>query len=177
MDPRTRSARVLVCRGFALARAEGAIRDRLAVDRLTAGYGGSAAIGDATLRVAPGGAVALLGRNGAGKSTTLMAIAGALRPMSGSVQIDGRAVTTMLSYRVARSGLSLVPQGRRIFATLSVRENLTLASRSGSLAEVSSLFPVLGLRSAAAGSALSGGAQPSLPRGPAIVTRPGLPLP
>src|SRR5258708_28150507 len=148
MELRTRSARILVCRRFTLARSESAIRDRLAVDRLTAGYGASVAIRDATLRVAPGEAVALLGRNGAGKSTTLMAIAGALRPMSGSVQIDGRAVTTMPSYRVARSGLSLVPQGRRIFATLSGRENLTLGSRSGSLARVYSLFPGLGRPSA-----------------------------
>jgi branched-chain amino acid transport system ATP-binding protein len=116
----------------------------------------------------------LLGRNGAGKSTTLMAIAGALRPMSGSVRIDGRAVTTMPSYRVARSGLSLVPQGRRIFATLSVRENLALGSRSGSLAEIYSLFPVLGLRSAAAGSALSGGEQQMLAIGRALMTRPSL---
>lgn len=157
-----------------MARSEAATRNRLAVNRLTAGYGASVAVRDVTLSVAPGEAVALLGRNGAGKSTTLLAIAGALRAMSGSVEIDGRAVTAMPSYRVARSGLSLVPQGRRIFATLSVRENLTLASRSGNLAEVHSLFPVLGLRSAAAGSALSGGEQQMLAIGRALMTRPSL---
>ena len=127
-----------------------------------------------TLRVAPGEAVALLGRNGAGKSTTLMAIAGALRAISGSVEIDGRAVAAMPSHQVARHGLSLVPQGRRIFTTLTVRENLTLASRSGNLAEVFSLFPVLGTRSAAAGSALSGGEQQMLAIGRALMTRPRL---
>ena len=148
--------------------------DRLLVDRLTAGYGASVAVRDATLRVAPGEAVALLGRNGAGKSTTLMAVAGALRPMSGTVEIDGRAVTSLPSYQVARRGLSLVPQGRRIFATLSVRENLTLASRSGDLAEVFSLFPVLGVRAATAGSALSGGEQQMLAIGRALMTRPSL---
>lgn len=148
--------------------------DRLAVDHLTAGYGASVAIREVAVRVAPGEAVALLGRNGAGKSTTLMAIAGALRAMSGSVQIDGRAVTSMPSYRVARAGLSLVPQGRRIFATLSVRENLTLASRGGNLAEVYSLFPVLGIRSASAGSALSGGEQQLLAIGRGLMAEPKL---
>ena len=82
----------------------------LAVSHLTAGYGASAAVRDVTLRVGPGEAVALLGRNGAGKSTTLMAIAGALRATSGSVQIDGQSVSALPSYRIARAGLSLVPQ-------------------------------------------------------------------
>jgi branched-chain amino acid transport system ATP-binding protein len=148
--------------------------DRLAVEQLTAGYGASIAVRDVSLRVAPGEVVALLGRNGAGKSTTLMAIAGALRTISGKVLVDGRSIAGMPSFRVARSGLSLVPQGRRIFATLSVRENLTLASRSGNLAEIYSLFPILGLRSAAAGSALSGGEQQMLAIGRAVMTRPRL---
>jgi branched-chain amino acid transport system ATP-binding protein len=155
-----------------LARSE--VVDRLAVEHLTAGYGPSVAVRDVTLRVAPGEAVALLGRNGAGKSTTLMTIAGALRAKSGTVHIDGRSIASMPSFRVARSGLSLVPQGRRIFSTLSVRENLTLASRSGNLAEIYSLFPILGLRAAAAGSALSGGEQQMLAIGRAVMTRPRL---
>ena len=157
-----------------MARSEAPTLDRLAVTHLTAGYGGSVAVRDVSLRVAPGEAVALLGRNGAGKSTTLMAIAGALRASPGSVDIDGRAVAGMPSYRVARRGLSLVPQGRRIFTTLSVRENLTLASRTGNLDEIYSLFPVLGERSAAAGSALSGGEQQMLAIGRALMTRPRL---
>lgn len=157
-----------------MARSETLTQDRLAVDHLIAGYGASVAVRDVTLRVSPGEAVALLGRNGAGKSTTLMAIAGALRAISGSVQIDGESVAAMPSFRVARHGLSLVPQGRRIFTTLSVRENLTLASRHGNLAEIYSLFPVLGIRSAAAGSALSGGEQQMLAIGRALMTRPSL---
>ncbi len=148
--------------------------DRLVVSGLTAGYGASVAVRDVTLRVAPGEVVALLGRNGAGKSTTLMAVAGALRGMSGSVRIDGREVAATPSYRIARSGLSLVPQGRRIFTTLSVRENLTLGSRSGDVAEIYSLFPVLGARAEAAGSALSGGEQQMLAIGRALMTRPRL---
>ena len=157
-----------------MARSEAPTRDRLSVAHLTAGYGASVAVRDVNLRVAPGEAVALLGRNGAGKSTTLMAIAGALRATSGSVEIDGRAVAAMPSYRVARSGLSLVPQGRRIFSTLSVRENLTLGSRKGDLAEIYSQFPVLGERAAVAGSALSGGEQQMLAIGRALMTRPRL---
>jgi branched-chain amino acid transport system ATP-binding protein len=94
--------------------------------------------------------------------------------MAGSVLIDGQPMTGMPSYRVARRGLSLVPQGRRIFATLSVRENLTLASGSGTLAEIYSLFPALGVRAAAAGSALSGGEQQMLAIGRALMTRPRL---
>jgi branched-chain amino acid transport system ATP-binding protein len=155
-----------------LARSE--VVDRLAVDQLTAGYGASVVVRDVSLRVATGEAVALLGRNGAGKSTTLMAIAGALRAMSGTVHIDGASTTHMPSFGVARSGLSLVPQGRRIFGTLSVRENLTLGSRNGNLSEIYALFPVLSDRSKVAGSALSGGEQQMLAIARALMTRPRL---
>jgi branched-chain amino acid transport system ATP-binding protein len=148
--------------------------DRLVVDHLTAGYGGSAVVRDVSIRVAPSEIVALLGRNGSGKTTTLMAIAGALRPHSGSVEIDGQKVGGLPSYRIARHGLSLVPQGRRIFATLSVRENLSLASRRGNLHEVHSLFPILAIRAAVAGSALSGGEQQMLAIGRALMTRPSV---
>src|SRR3989441_8860182 len=120
---RPRSAPILECKRFTLARSEPAIPNRLAVERMTAGYGASVAVRQVTLRVGPGEAVALLGRNGAGKSTTLMAIAGALRPMAGSVQIDGPAVAGLPSHPGARSGGALVPPGPRVFATLSVREN------------------------------------------------------
>ena len=146
--------------------------DRLMVEHLSAGYGASAVVRDVSLRIAPGEAVALLGRNGAGKTTTLMAIAGALRPASGTVAIDGRPVAGLPSFRIARSGLSLVPQGRRIFATLSVRENLTLGSRGGNLHDVHALFPVLAKRAGVAGTALSGGEQQMLAIGRALVTGP-----
>ena len=156
-----------------MARSE-ATDDRLVVRGLTAGYGASLAARDVSLRVGVGEAVALLGRNGAGKSTTLMAIAGALPPRAGSVVIDGATVSGLPAYRIARRGLSLVPQGRRIFANLSVRENLTLASRGGDLAQVFSLFEILALRSAGAGSTLSGGEQQMLAIGRALMTRPRL---
>jgi branched-chain amino acid transport system ATP-binding protein len=152
------------------------------VERLSAGYGASVVVRDVSLRIAPGEAVALLGRNGAGKSTTLMAIAGALRPSSGSVAIDGRPVAGLPSFRIARLGLSLVPQGRRVFPTLSVRENLLLGSRGGggrgnrhgSLDEVHALFPVLAARASVSGTALSGGEQQMLAIGRALMTRPRL---
>ena len=129
-----------------------------------------------TLRVAPGEAVALLGRNGAGKTTTLMCIAGAVPATAGSIEIDGRPVAGLASHQVARHGLSLVPQGRRIFAGLSVRENLTLASRGGDLAAVHAQFPVLAERGSVAGSALSGGEQQMLAIGRALMTRPRIML-
>ena len=148
--------------------------DRLVVAKLTAGYGGGAVVRDVSIRVGHGEAVALLGRNGAGKTTTLMAIAGALRPLVGTVAIDGRPVAGLPSYRIARFGLSLVPQGRRIFPTLSVRENLMLGSRGGNLDEVHALFPVLAARAAVSGTALSGGEQQMLAIGRALMTRPRL---
>ncbi len=156
-----------------MARSESS-QDRLIVTSMTAGYGASVAVRNASLSVGAGEAVALLGRNGAGKTTTLMAIAGAIRPTSGTVEIDGRQVSGQPSYRIARQGLSLVPQGRRIFTTLSVRENLTLASRGGDLAQVYSLFEILAIRSASPGSTLSGGEQQMLAIGRALMTRPRL---
>jgi branched-chain amino acid transport system ATP-binding protein len=144
---------------------------RLRVQDLTAGYGGPPVVRSLSLHVAPGEAVALLGRNGAGKTTTLLAAAGALRPVSGLVEIDGRAVTGRPAFQVARHGLSLVPQGRRIFPTLSVHENLTLGRR-GDLDAVLGLFPVLRERARQPGTALSGGEQQMLAIGRALMTGP-----
>jgi branched-chain amino acid transport system ATP-binding protein len=144
------------------------------VDHLSAGYGGGAVVRDVSIRVGDGEAVAVLGRNGAGKTTTLMAIAGAIRPLAGTVAIDGRPVAGLPSFRIARLGLSLVPQGRRIFPTLTVRENLTLGSRGGNLEDVHALFPVLAQRTRVSGTALSGGEQQMLAIGRALMTRPRL---
>jgi branched-chain amino acid transport system ATP-binding protein len=116
--------------------------------------------------------VALLGRNGAGKTSTLMAIAGAIAPRRGSVRVDGIAVQGLPAHRVARRGITLVPQGRRIFPTLNVRENLTLAMRGGDLSLVYRLFPVLAERGSQPGTALSGGEQQMLAIGRALLTAP-----
>ena len=87
-------------------------------------YGESHVLHGVSLRVAPGEAVALLGRNGAGKTTTIRSIVGFTPPRTGRVLFDGRPIERWPSYRIARGGLALVPQGRRIFSPLSVRENL-----------------------------------------------------
>jgi branched-chain amino acid transport system ATP-binding protein len=128
----------------------------------------------AALRVGVGEAVALLGRNGAGKTTTLMAIAGAVRPTAGVVEVDGIPIQELPSYQIAQRGVSLVPQGRRIFPTLSVRENLTLGARNGDLRRVHATFPILAERARLPGSALSGGEQQMLAIGRALMTRPRL---
>src|SRR3989454_6643543 len=167
------SGQTLAFRRHTLARSDGA-DEGLAVAHLTAGYGGGAVVRDVSIDVGHGEAVALLGRNGAGKTTALMAIAGALRPMAGTVAIDGRPVAGLPAYRIPRLGVSPVPQARRIFSTLTVRENLTLGSRGGNLDEVHSLFPVLAKRAAVSGTALSGGEQQMLAIGRALMTRPRL---
>jgi branched-chain amino acid transport system ATP-binding protein len=146
--------------------------DRLAVDKLWVAYGGSPVVRDVSLRVGRGEAVALLGRNGAGKTSTLMAIAGAIRPQRGTVRVDGSEVQGLPTHRVARRGVTLVPQGRRIFEALNVRENLTLAMRGGDLNLVHRLFPVLAERGGQPGHALSGGEQQMLAIGRALMTSP-----
>ena len=148
--------------------------DRLVVEKLWAGYGGSAVVRDVSIRVGRGEAVALLGRNGAGKTSTLMAIAGAITPQRGSVRVDGVEVQGHPAHRVAREGITLIPQGRRIFPTLSVRENLTLAMRGGDLKVVYRLFPVLAERGSQPGLALSGGEQQMLAIGRALMTGPSV---
>jgi len=148
--------------------------DRLVVNDLWVAYGGSTVVRNASLRVGRGEAVALLGRNGAGKTSTLMAIAGAITPQRGSVRVDGIEVQGHPAHRVARQGITLIPQGRRIFPTLSVRENLTLAMRGGDLNVVYRLFPVLAERGNQPGLALSGGEQQMLAIGRALMTGPSV---
>ncbi|HLQ62253.1 MAG TPA: ABC transporter ATP-binding protein [Candidatus Acidoferrales bacterium] len=148
--------------------------DRLEVSGLRVAYGLTTVVRDVSLRVGEGEAVALLGRNGAGKTSTLMGIAGALPATAGWVRVDGRPVQARPAFEVARAGVSLVPQGRRIFPTLSVRENLVLGSRAGDLAAVHALFPVLAERARQAGTTLSGGEQQMLAIARALMTRPRL---
>ena len=93
-------------------------------------YGESHVLHGVSLRVAPGEAVALLGRNGAGKTTAIRSIVGFTPPRAGRVLFEGQAIERWPAYRIARRGLALVPQGRRIFAPLSVRENLLLGARA-----------------------------------------------
>ncbi len=144
------------------------------VEDLTVAYGGTPVVRGVSLRVGPGETVALLGRNGAGKTTTLMAIAGARPARAGRILVDGLPTQGLASYRVAARGVSIVPQGRRIFPTLTVRENLLLGDRKGDLARVHVLFPILRDRARLRGAALSGGEQQMLAIGRALMTTPRL---
>jgi branched-chain amino acid transport system ATP-binding protein len=125
-----------------------------------------------SLRVAPGEAVALLGRNGAGKTTAIRSIVGFTPPRAGRVVFDGRAIERWPAHRIARRGIALVPQGRRIFSPLSVRENLLLGARADgwTLERVFALFPRLRERLAQLGGTLSGGEQQMLAIGRALLT-------
>ena len=150
----------------------------LEVRGLHAYYGGSHVLQGVDLEVRAGEAVALVGRNGAGKTTTISAITGLLRPRAGSVKIAGTEVAGRPAHLVARAGVALVPQGRRIFSELSVRENLLLAARpiAGGWDErrVLELFPSLGRRLDNRGDELSGGEQQMLAIGRALMRNPGL---
>ena len=154
------------------------LKVQLEVRGLHAYYGESHVLQGVDLEVRAGEAVALVGRNGAGKTTTISAITGLLRPRAGSVKIAGTEVAGKPAHLVARAGVALVPQGRRIFSELSVRENLLLAARpiAGGWDErrVLELFPSLGRRLDNRGDELSGGEQQMLAIGRALMRNPGL---
>jgi branched-chain amino acid transport system ATP-binding protein len=152
----------------------------LAVEGLVVRYGGVAAVRGLDLELRKGEIVGLIGPNGAGKSTTLHAIMGALPVHAGDIRLAGRSVRGRPPETIARSGVALVPEGRRIFAELTVEENLRLGlsgrrDRSGAdaaMALVRDMFPILGeFRSRHAG-ALSGGQQQQLAIGRALVASP-----
>jgi branched-chain amino acid transport system ATP-binding protein len=153
----------------------------LAVDKLTVRYGAVEAVRDLSLEVKPGEIVGLIGPNGAGKSSTLHAIMGAAPIAGGDVRLDGRSLVGRRPEDVARRGIALVPEGRRIFGELTVEENLRLglagrrrASNGGGLARAYELFPVLReFRSRQAG-VLSGGQQQQLAIGRALAADPAV---
>jgi branched-chain amino acid transport system ATP-binding protein len=126
---------------------------------VVAGYEGSSVLRDVNLEVAEGQIVALLGRNGVGKTTTLRTIIGNLKPMAGAIEFCGQQIGGRPPYRINRLGISIVPEGRRIFPNLTVRNNLQLAQRSGgrSVEEAFALFPRLRTLQYSKGETLSGG--------------------
>ena len=148
----------------------------LEVTGLHAFYGESHVLQGIDLAVATGEALALVGRNGAGKTTTISAIVGFLRPRAGSVRVNGADLAGAPAHRIARSGVALVPQGRRIFSELSVAENLAIAARPvpGGWDEgrVLELFPSLGRRLRQRGDQLSGGEQQMLAIARALMRNP-----
>ncbi len=147
----------------------------LSLENVTAKYGASQALFGVDLSVAPGEVVALMGRNGMGKTTTVKTICRML-PARGKLTFAGEDLTRLPSHRAARLGIGLVPEGRRCFADLSVLENLTAAARPGDwdLAGVQSLFPRLGERLGQRAASLSGGEQQMLAIGRALMTNPRL---
>ena len=148
----------------------------LAVQGLHAYYGDSHVLQGVDLEVAAGEAVSLIGRNGAGKTTTIASVAGFVRPRGGTVRVHGADLTAAAPHRVARAGVGLVPQGRRIFGDLSVAENLAVAARPTSDGwdddKVMKLFPILARRRAVRGDQLSGGEQQMLAIARALMRNP-----
>jgi branched-chain amino acid transport system ATP-binding protein len=152
----------------------------LTVENLNTYYGKSHILHDVGLQVDKGELVALLGLNGAGKSTTLRSILGLTRPRSGTITFGGSSIAGNASYRVARMGVGYVPEGRRMFPQLTVLENLQLAEngRKGewSIAKVLEHLPKLKELSARKAGRLSGGEQEMLAIGRALVSNPQLML-
>jgi branched-chain amino acid transport system ATP-binding protein len=152
----------------------------LTVDNLQAGYGPAQVLFGLSFSVGAGEVVTLLGRNGMGKTTTLSAVMGLLPATGGGAAFDGLKLTGLPPYRIAQAGLGLVPEGRQIFPTLSVAENLiaTAASRFGpprwTLRGVYEFFPRLAERRHHMGNQLSGGEQQMLAIGRALMTNPKL---
>lgn len=156
----------------------------LRIERLNAFYGASQALREVSLAVNAGEVLCLFGRNGAGKSTTLKAIMGLVRPR-GSITLAGRELTHLPAHAVARLGIGYVPQGRRLFAELTVAENLEIglmaknqSARAGekTRAEVMALFPPLAPRLGQVSGTLSGGEQQMLAMARALCVEPDVML-
>ena len=152
----------------------------LGVEGLSAGYGQAQALWDVSFTVGRGELVVLVGSNGAGKTTTLRSVQGVLKPTGGRVTFDSKDVTGMPANRVTALGLSLVPEGRGLFTTMTVEENLQLGAFSKrarklmreNLSTVEELFPVLNERRKQRAGSLSGGEQQMLAIGRGIMSNP-----
>jgi branched-chain amino acid transport system ATP-binding protein len=148
----------------------------LTVEDLAAGYGRAQVLFGVSFTIGPGETLALMGRNGMGKTTTVRAVMGLLRPWAGRVAFEGRALHGQTPHRIARAGIGFVPEGRQIFPALTVEENLIATARRGrwTLAGVLALFPRLEARRRHRGAELSGGEQQMLAIARALMTNPRL---
>ncbi len=148
----------------------------LELENVRAGYGDAVVLEDLSLEVAEGRSLAVLGRNGVGKSTLLLTIMGFTRLHAGTIRFQGREVTRLPPHRRAQAGIGWVAQEREIFPSLSVEENLRVAARPGrwDAGAVYRLFPRLEERSANMGNQLSGGEQQMLAIARALMTNPAL---
>ena len=148
----------------------------LEVKDLHVGYGLSEVVHNASFSAGKGEILAIMGRNGMGKTTLLKSLIGVIQPKSGSVKVDGKEVATLPSHQRIRSGLGFVPQGRMIFSTLTVFENLISGARgavaASTLDEIYALFPVLFEMRKRKGGNLSGGQQQQLAIARALITNP-----
>jgi branched-chain amino acid transport system ATP-binding protein len=146
----------------------------LSLDRLKAGYGEAVVLSDVSLRLDQGQSLALLGRNGMGKTTLINSIVGVTRYRSGAIRLDGRDITRLTPERRARAGVGWVPQERNIFRSLTVHENLTAVALPGPWTpqKVYAMFPRLSQRRGNLGNQLSGGEQQMLAVGRALVLNP-----
>jgi branched-chain amino acid transport system ATP-binding protein len=155
-------------------------RTALEIDGVHAYYGESHILRGVSLRVPAGRAIGVLGRNGAGKSTLVKSVVGFLPIRAGTIKIDGEVVSSLPSYRIMRHGAALVPQGRRVFKSLTVVENLTMGARKDdegggwTLDRVWEVFPQLKARRRNRGNQLSGGEQSMLAIARALMTNPHL---
>ena len=154
----------------------------LEISGLAAAYGAFRALSDVSLSVNSGEIVALIGANGAGKSTLLRCVSGLLRPRAGSIRWEGEDLGPLLPHQAVERGIALVPEGRRLFGSMTVEENLELGAfaprareqRRAGLDRVWALFPVLRERRRQPVRSLSGGQQQMVAIGRALMTRPAL---
>jgi branched-chain amino acid transport system ATP-binding protein len=154
----------------------------LKIQDLHVSYDGIKALQGISLDVPEGKIIALLGANGAGKSTTLRTIMGIVKPESGSIEFEGESLLGLKSFQVVEKGIALVPEGRRVFANLSVKENLSLGAYTrkdkekikADIEEIFDLFPRLEERYSQSAGTLSGGEQQMLALGRALMSKPRL---
>ena len=148
----------------------------ISISGLHAGYDGAEVLFGIDMDLAAGEVCSLMGRNGMGKTTTIRCLMGMLRPTAGHVRVHGEDLTGAPSYRIAQAGLGLVPEGRMVFPSLTVSENLRATARPGpagwSEARIYEAFPRLGQRRSNYGFQLSGGEQQMLAIGRALMTNP-----
>jgi branched-chain amino acid transport system ATP-binding protein len=152
----------------------------LELNGISAGYGGHVVLHDVTLKVPAGSVVALLGANGAGKTTLLRVASGIIRPIAGTITIDGQDVTGDPPHQLVAHGVCHVPEGRGVFPTLTVRENLRMQCRSGNendeIQRAIDVFPALNRRISQLAGTLSGGEQQMLALARAYIQRPRVAL-
>ncbi|MFC4637243.1 ABC transporter ATP-binding protein [Deinococcus hohokamensis] len=155
----------------------------LVIENLAAGYGKVQVLWDVSVRVGPGEFVAMIGANGAGKTSTLRAVSGVLRPSAGRILLGGQDITRATPSQIVGRGLAHVPEGRELFALMTVRENLELgaamspgarAAQAETLEQVYTLFPRLRERATQLAGTLSGGEQQMVAVGRALMARPSV---